>query len=85
MYEVVWTPKSENELKELPVETIKRIVSRVEQIKYTPYHFTEHLVDIKAWRLRVGDYRLILDIDEEKKTLYVLKVGHRRNIYKNIK
>ena len=35
------------------------------------------------YRLRVGDYRVILDIDKGKLIVIVLKVGHRKNIYKN--
>jgi len=34
------------------------------------------------WRYRVGDYRLICDIQDERITLIVLEVGHRRNVYR---
>ena len=34
------------------------------------------------WRFRVGDYRMICDIEEETVTILVLRVGHRREIYK---
>ncbi|MFY9743464.1 MAG: type II toxin-antitoxin system RelE/ParE family toxin, partial [Candidatus Sulfotelmatobacter sp.] len=33
------------------------------------------------WRYRVGDYRLICDIQDERITVIVLEVGHRRNVY----
>jgi mRNA interferase RelE/StbE len=84
MYNVIWTPTSQKELAELEKELIRRIVDRVEQIKHSPYHFIDHLTDIDAWRLRVGDYRVILDMDENEKALVILKVGHRKNIYKKI-
>lgn len=34
------------------------------------------------WRYRVGDYRLICDIQDEKITLLVLQVGHRKDVYR---
>jgi mRNA interferase RelE/StbE len=84
MYTVTWMPQAEKELAALDKDIIRRIIGRVEQVKYSPYHFVEHLTDIDAWRLRVGDYRLIMDIEEYKKELVILKVGHRKSIYKKI-
>jgi mRNA interferase RelE/StbE len=34
------------------------------------------------WRYRVGDYRLICDIQDEKITVLVLRVGHRKDVYR---
>jgi mRNA interferase RelE/StbE len=34
------------------------------------------------WRYRVGDYRLICDIQDEKITVLILEVGHRKNVYR---
>jgi mRNA interferase RelE/StbE len=36
----------------------------------------------KLWRYRVGDYRLICKINDKEKTIYVLEVGHRKEIYR---
>jgi len=34
------------------------------------------------WRFRIGDYRLIADIQDEKVVILILEIGHRRDIYK---
>ena len=34
------------------------------------------------WRYRVGDYRLICDIQDEKITILVVRVGHRKDVYR---
>lgn len=34
------------------------------------------------WKYRVGDYRIICHISDEKVTIIVVKIGHRRNVYK---
>jgi len=40
------------------------------------------LEDMPGFKLRVGDYRAIVDVDNSAKVINVLKVGHRKNIYK---
>jgi mRNA-degrading endonuclease RelE of RelBE toxin-antitoxin system len=39
------------------------------------------LEEIDGFKLRVGDYRAIIDVDNSTKTIKVLKVGHRKNVY----
>ena len=81
-YEVVWSPKSVDGLNDLEKSVRRRIVRKVEELKPSPHHFAERLSAIAAWKLRVGDYRVILDIDDGKKEIHVLKVGHRKKVYK---
>ncbi|WP_404980599.1 type II toxin-antitoxin system RelE family toxin [Carboxydichorda subterranea] len=35
-----------------------------------------------GWRLRVGDYRVIYDVDDESRRVTVLHIGHRRDVYR---
>ena len=35
-----------------------------------------------AWRIRVGDYRVIYEVDDEKVTIIVITVGHRKDVYR---
>lgn len=46
-----------------------------------PLDFAERLTDYQfgGWRYRVGDYRIIFDVEKEK--IFILKIGHRKNIY----
>ena len=56
---------------------------RIEGCK-SPRHFGEALSANRAglWRYRVGDYRIICEIQEEEVVVLVLVIGHRREIYK---
>jgi mRNA-degrading endonuclease RelE of RelBE toxin-antitoxin system len=47
--------------------------------------YLEPLIAIKSYKLRVGDYRVIIDADWKNKILYVLLIDHRKRIYKTIK
>lgn len=44
----------------------------------------EPLKEIGGYKLRVGDHRVIIDIDWNAKTIFVLLVGHRKKIYKKV-
>jgi len=81
-YKIIWSPKSYDDLKDIDAETAKRIIKRTNELSLAPYHFIEKITDQDCWKLRVGDYRVLLDIDETKKEILALKVGHRKNIYK---
>ena len=38
--------------------------------------------DQRAWRYRIGDYRVICDIQEASRTVFVVRVGHRKDVYR---
>lgn len=82
MYEVVLSQNAEAQLKKLERSVQERIIKVLERIKIRPQDFVEKLVGESGFKLRVGDYRIFLDIDNEKLIILVLEVGHRRNVYK---
>ncbi len=84
MYYVIWSSKAQKDLEDLGTDIATRVINRIEQIKYTPHHFIERLAEVEGWKARVGDYRIILDVDDKTKTLVILKIGHRKNIYKKL-
>jgi len=83
MYNLIFEKKALDFISKLEKEIRKRIWNKLQQCKEDPFRFFEHLEEIEGYKLRVGDYRLIIDVDDSTKTLKVLKVGHRKNIYEN--
>lgn len=83
MYEIEFTDKAKREFLKLEKSIQERIGSVLERIRIRPEHFVEKLVREPGYKLRVGDYRVILDIDHNKLIILVLKIGHRKNIYKS--
>lgn len=81
MYEVIISETAERQIKKLEGHIQDRILSTLERIKTRPEHFVEKLVDRSGYKLRVGDYRVILDLDRNRFLITILKVGHRKNIY----
>lgn len=81
MYEVIFDKKALHFLNKLDEITRKRIWNKIQECKLEPFRFLEHLEDIRGYKLRVGDYRVIIDVQENIKVLFVLRVGHRKNVY----
>jgi mRNA interferase RelE/StbE len=81
-YEIIFTDKAAKQLKKLGKDDQERIIRSLERIRIRPEVFVTKLIDDPGYRLRVGDYRVILDIEKENLIILVLMVGHRKNIYK---
>jgi mRNA interferase RelE/StbE len=82
MYEIVFTDKAKQQFKKLEYQVQERIGAVLERIRIRPQDYIEKLVGEPGYKLRIGDYRVFLDIDNNRLIILVLKVGHRRNIYK---
>lgn len=82
MYQVIWTPKALERLSSFDKQVAYRIAQKVEYAKEMPRHYFEKLVEVESWRMRVGDYRVIADIDDGNHKLFINTIGHRKNIYK---
>ncbi len=81
-YKVLFTDTSLKELKKLEREVQERILSALDRIRYNPDKYVKKLRGRREYRLRVGDYRVILHLDREHEIIFVLDVGHRKNIYR---
>ena len=81
-YEVKWTETSLNQLKKLDKIIAKRVIDKVEKISEDPFKFVKKLKEFNLFRLRVGDYRVIMSIEKERIIIFVLEIGHRRVIYR---
>lgn len=83
-YEVVWDDKARDFLRKIHKDDAKRIIKKVNSITDDPKHYLETLVEIKSYKLRIGDYRALIDVNENKKTLSVVLISHRKDIYKYV-
>lgn len=82
MYDVEFSKTAEKQLYKLEKIIQLRIISALDRIKIRPYPYIKKLVGNPYFVLRVGEYRLILDIWESKLIIFIIEVGHRKDIYK---
>ena len=83
-YEVTWSQRSRNDLEALDNKTRDRIIAKVESITENPIDYVKHLTGVPLYSLRVGDYRVIMDIKNKQMLIFVIEIGHRKKIYKQL-
>jgi len=81
-YRLVYTQRAVRDINRLDAGVKKRIGATLLRFKDNPLQYAESLTDpeLGSFRFRIGDYRVIFDI--EKNDIVVLRVGHRKEIYK---
>jgi len=82
MYKVVFTERAIRDLKKLGPEARKRIIKKIKVYSTSPDKYSVKLSHPKIgnYRFKIGDYRVIFDVIE--KNIVVLRIGHRKEIYR---
>lgn len=81
MADLRYSQRATEQLQDLEYELRERILSKLESVVDWPDHYLEPLSNYPYHRLRVGDYRVIVNWDRDDEVIEVLAVGHRRNVY----
>jgi mRNA interferase RelE/StbE len=79
-YTVLLHPKATETLKKMDKQQKIIITEKLRELKYQP-EAGKHLKYSEFRRLRIGDYRAIYEINEDKKQVIILYIGHRKNVY----
>jgi len=82
LYEIIFSQKAKKQLFKLEKNTQERIIATLERIRIRPEDFVTKLIGDPGYKLRVEDYKLIMDIDNNNLHILVIKVSHRKDIYK---
>jgi len=81
MYSIQIEKNAEDFLKKLQKKDAEIILNKIYSIRENPFRFLKRLQGEKLWRLRIGDYRAIVDVIISMNKIIVLRIGHRKNIY----
>ena len=81
-YTIKWHPRAQEFLRKCDPTVSSRIVKKVDSIKDDPLIYLDYYSNLKMYKLRVGDWRVLMDIDQKNKVLEILVVDHRSRIYK---
>lgn len=82
MYKVVLTKRSLKDLESIDRYMQNRIAVKLKEYSKEPQKYGKKLIKHKigTYRFKIGDYRVIFDIDNNN--LVILRIGHRKSIYK---
>lgn len=82
-YSIEILRSAQKELNKINRQDQDRIISSIESLANTPRpDGCTKLSGRPAWRIRIGSYRVIYEIQDEKLIVFVVKIGHRREIYR---
>lgn len=81
-FQIIWSEPAADQLRKLDRQVAKRIFHKVSELNEDPFLYVTKLVGSPNYRLRVGDYRVILEIQGSCLKILVLMIGHRKDIYK---
>ena len=82
-YKVFFKESVEKDFHAIPKEDLEKILHRIEMLAENPRpHGCEKLTGQERYRLRQGRYRIVYSIQDPELTVWVVKVGHRKNIYR---
>jgi len=81
MWHVLWSEKSVRQLKKLDKKTAQIIRDRILELEDDPYKAASRLASSKFYKIRVGSYRVILDIQQGRLIIFVIETDHRKHVY----
>jgi mRNA interferase RelE/StbE len=85
-YRILTTRRFLRHLKRLEGEVRERVLDTVREVSERPYLGSTLMFDeLRLYKFRVGDYRLVYEVDEEKKAVLFLIVNHRRRVYREFR
>lgn len=83
-YAITYVPSAAKAIRKLDRSTARRVIGAISELANNPR--PSGCVQLKGgdgvYRIRVGDYRVIYDIQDDVLVILVLKVGHRREVYR---
>lgn len=81
MYSIIFSEKARKQFIKLEKQLQERVIAVLERIRIRPDAYVTKLVGDPAYKLRIGDHRILLDIDKGQLIILVIKIGHRKNVY----
>ena len=83
-YKIFFKKSVEKDFDAIPKKDLKRIIKRIGELAEDPRPpGCEKLTGLDRYRLRQGRYRIVYSIHDNKLTVWVVKVGHRKHIYRS--
>lgn len=81
-YELIYTKNAYRDIRKLDRVAQKKLAQALERLREKPFFYSKKLILSKlgGYRYRIGNYRVIFDIKDKK--IIILRVGHRREIYR---
>ena len=86
MYEIIFTEKASNFAKKLPKANKRKLKEILEKLKENPFSYPYRKIkgESNLYRIRIGTYRILYEVNEKEKKVTVLKIEKRSKAYRNL-
>ncbi len=85
MYQIELRRRMQRALDRLPKADFQAVIEAIKELAQTPRpRGVEKVKSTGLWRIRQGDYRIIYGIDDNQQLVIVVRIGHRREIYRSL-
>jgi len=86
-FKIEWKGSSERDIRNIDRQHIHRILNAVEALSENPFpvQFKKLQGSESSYRIRIGDYRVIYQVDTQKKIITIYHIRHRKDAYKGWK
>ena len=81
MFQIEITEIAKTFLKKLQKDDAEIILKKIYSVRENPFRYLKRLQGEKLWRLRIMDYRAIVDVVVSMNKIIVIRIGHRKNVY----
>jgi mRNA interferase RelE/StbE len=84
VYEIILERRVERDLRQLAADTFRRVIAAIEALADDPRppNCRKLTGSDNDWQVRVGDYRVLYEIDDENQMVRVMRIRHRREAYR---
>ncbi len=86
MFKIYIERKAEKELKNLPKDIKNKAIKEILNLKNNPFPLkVRKIMGTKnCYRLKVGDYRIVYEVDAKEKIINIFRIRHRKDVYKKL-
>ncbi|OHB76576.1 MAG: addiction module antitoxin [Planctomycetes bacterium RBG_16_55_9] len=83
-YKITIRKPAAKELEDIPRKDLQKLVNRIRSLAKDPRpHGSQKLSGQEQYRIRQGDYRIVYSIEDKASLIDIVKIGHRREIYRS--
>ena len=85
-YKIEYSEDSTKELKKIQKNDVRKIIAKIELLGDDPFPYGHKKIKgkLKLWRIRIGDYRVIYSVEQQKLIIEIIRVRNRKDVYDNI-
>lgn len=82
-YQIIIKPSAQKDLDKLPDKEVIRLASKIILLSKDPRTIgTQKLTEQEVYRIRIVNYRVLYEIDDSAKSIFVFRIKHRKEVYK---